>query len=399
MALNITNSLRQNQSGRISLSQKLCLLAAGISCLSFAASAHAFETKARNAILMDYETGAYLFTKNHQEMIAPASMSKLMTVYVLLSKLKDGEISLDDKFTVSENAWRKGGAASGGSTMFLKIGQEVRVEDLLKGILIQSGNDACIVVAENLAGSEAEFAAMMNETAEKIGLHNAHFENATGLPHPEHKISVEDLALLARRIIGEFPEFYHLFSTKEFTFNGIRQGNRNPLLYSLKGADGLKTGTSEAGFCLTGSAVRNNRRLIEVMAGLESNKQRSEETESLMTWGFANFDNYKFFNENQIMAEVPVWYGTVKTVDAVVPEKVVRTIKKSGKSKYGAKIIYDQPLKAPVLKGDKIGELFITYEDETVDKIPLVAKDNVAKIGPFSRFLANLKYFVFGTGE
>ena len=397
MALNITNSLRQNQSGRISLSQKLCLLAAGISCLSFAASAHAFETKARNAILMDYETGAYLFTKNHQEMIAPASMSKLMTVYVLLSKLKDGEISLDDKFTVSENAWRKGGAASGGSTMFLKIGQEVRVEDLLKGILIQSGNDACIVVAENLAGSEAEFAAMMNETAEKIGLHNAHFENATGLPHPEHKISVEDLALLARRIIGEF---YHLFSTKEFTFNGIRQGNRNPLLYSLKGADGLKTGhTSEAGFCLTGSAVRNNRRLIEVMAGLESNKQRSEETESLMTWGFANFDNYKFFNENQIMAEVPVWYGTVKTVDAVVPEKVVRTIKKSGKSKYGAKIIYDQPLKAPVLKGDKIGELFITYEDETVDKIPLVAKDNVAKIGPFSRFLANLKYFVFGTGE
>ena len=398
MALNITNSLRQNQSGRISLSQKLCLLAAGISCLSFAASAHAFETKARNAILMDYETGAYLFTKNHQEMIAPASMSKLMTVYVLLSKLKDGEISLDDKFTVSENAWRKGGAASGGSTMFLKIGQEVRVEDLLKGILIQSGNDACIVVAENLAGSEAEFAAMMNETAEKIGLHNAHFENATGLPHPEHKISVEDLALLARRIIGEFPEFYHLFSTKEFTFNGIRQGNRNPLLYSLKGADGLKT-TSEAGFCLTGSAVRNNRRLIEVMAGLESNKQRSEETESLMTWGFANFDNYKFFNENQIMAEVPVWYGTVKTVDAVVPEKVVRTIKKSGKSKYGAKIIYDQPLKAPVLKGDKIGELFITYEDETVDKIPLVAKDNVAKIGPFSRFLANLKYFVFGTGE
>ncbi|MDO5387560.1 MAG: serine hydrolase, partial [Pseudomonadota bacterium] len=164
MALNITNSLRQNQSGRISLSQKLCLLAAGISCLSFAASAHAFETKARNAILMDYETGAYLFTKNHQEMIAPASMSKLMTVYVLLSKLKDGEISLDDKFTVSENAWRKGGAASGGSTMFLKIGQEVRVEDLLKGILIQSGNDACIVVAENLAGSEAEFAAMMNET-------------------------------------------------------------------------------------------------------------------------------------------------------------------------------------------------------------------------------------------
>ncbi len=375
----------------------LCILAMGVSVLAMSKTANAFETKAKNAILMDYETGAYLFTKNHQDMIAPASMSKLMTVYVLLSKIKDGEVSLDDKYTVSENAWRKGGAASGGSTMFLKIGQEVRVEDLLKGILIQSGNDACIVVAENLAGSEEEFASMMNETAEKIGLENAHFVNATGLPHPEHKISVEDLAILARHIIKEFPEYYHLFSEKEFTYNGIRQGNRNPLLYSLKGADGLKTGhTSEAGFCLTGTAVRNDRRLIEVMTGLESNKQRSEETESLMTWGFANFDNYKFFTKNQIMAEVPVWYGTSKSVAAVVPEEVIKTIKKSGKSKYGAKMIYDEPLKAPILQGDKIGELFITYNDEIVDKIPLVAKDNVAKIGPFSRFLENLKYFVFG---
>lgn len=375
----------------------LCILAMGVSVLAMSKTANAFETKAKNAILMDYETGAYLFTKNHQDMIAPASMSKLMTVYVLLSKIKDGEVSLDDKYTVSENAWRKGGAASGGSTMFLKIGQEVRVEDLLKGILIQSGNDACIVVAENLAGSEEEFASMMNETAEKLGLENAHFVNATGLPHPEHKISVEDLAILARHIIKEFPEFYHLFSEKEFTFNGIRQGNRNPLLYSLKGADGLKTGhTSEAGFCLTGTAVRNDRRLIEVMTGLESNKQRSEETESLMTWGFANFDNYKFFTKNQIMAEVPVWYGTSKSVAAVVPEEVIKTIKKSAKSKYGAKMIYDEPLKAPILQGDKIGELFITYNDEIVDKIPLVAKDNVAKIGPFSRFLENLKYFVFG---
>lgn len=376
---------------------KFFALAAGISCLAAAATANAFETKARNAILVDYETGAYLFAKNHEEMIAPASMSKLMTVYVLLSKIKEGDVSLDETFTVSENAWRKGGAASGGSTMFLKIGQEVKVEDLLKGILIQSGNDACIVVAENIAGSEPEFAALMNETAEKIGLKHAHFENATGLPHPDHKVSVEDLALLARHIIKEFPEFYPLFAQKEFTFNGIRQGNRNPLLYSLKGADGLKTGhTSEAGFCLTGSAVRNGRRLIEVMAGLESNKQRAEETESLMTWGFANYDNYKFFTKNQIMAEIPVWYGAAKTVTAVVPEDIVKTIKKSGKSKYAAKIIYDKPLKAPVLQGDKIGELFITYEGETTDKIPLVAKDSVAKVGPFSRFLANLKYFVFG---
>lgn len=377
---------------------KLFIFAAGVSCLTLAANANAFETKAKNAILMDFETGAYLFKKNHQEMIAPASMSKLMTVYVLLSKIKEGEISLEDTFTVSEKAWRKGGAASGGSTMFLKIGQEVKVEDLIKGIIIQSGNDACITVAENIAGSEEEFAALLNETADKIGLKNSHFVNATGLPHPEHKVSVEDLAILARHIIKEFPDFYHVFKEKEFTFNGIKQGNRNPLLYSLKGADGLKTGhTDEAGFCLTGSVLRGDRRLIEVVAGLSSNKERAEETENLMTWGFAGFDNYKLFNQNQILAEIPVWYGAKPTVEAVVPEKVVYTMKKSTKNKYHAKTIYNTPLKAPVFKGDKIGELFISYGDNVVEKIPLVAKEDIAQIGAFSRFLENLKYFVFGT--
>ena len=376
---------------------KLFLMMVGVSCLGIS-SANAFETKAQNAILMDFETGEYLFTKNHKKMIAPASMSKLMTVYVLLTKIKEGEISLEDKFVVSEKAWRKGGAASGGSTMFLKIGQEVKVEDLIKGIIIQSGNDACITVAENVAGSEEEFAELLNETAQKIGLENAHFVNSTGLPHPEHRVSVEDLAILARHIIKEFPEFYHFFKEKEFTFNGIKQGNRNPLLYSLKGADGLKTGhTEEAGYCLTGSVTRGDRRLIEVVAGLESNKERSEETESLMTWGFASFDNYKLFNKNQIMAEVPVWYGTNKTVDAVVDADVVKTIRKSKRNKYSAKVVYDTPVKAPVYKGDKLGEIVISYKDKVVDRYPLVAKDSVAKMGPVSRFIENLKYFAFGT--
>lgn len=374
---------------------KLFLMACGISFMAIS-SANAFETKADNAILMDFDTGEYLFTKNHEEMIAPASMSKLMTIYVLLSKINEGEISLDDKFLVSEKAWRKGGAASGGSTMFLKIGQEVSVEDLIKGIVIQSGNDACIVVAENIAGSEEEFAELLNETAEKLGLENAHFENATGLPHPEHKISVEDLAKLARHIIKDFPDFYHFFKQKEFTYNGIKQGNRNPLLYTLKGADGLKTGhTSEAGYCLTGSVVRGDRRLIQVVAGLESNKERFEETESLMTWGFANYDNYKFFNRNQILAEVPVWYGATKNVDAVVEKDVVKTLKKSKRNKYTAKVVYNTPLKAPVYKGDKIGEVVISYKDKVVDKYPLVAKDSVAKMGAFSRFVENIKYFLF----
>ena len=374
---------------------KLFLMACGISFIAIS-SANAFETKADNAILMDFDTGEYLFTKNHEEMIAPASMSKLMTVYVLLSKINEGEISLDDKFLVSEKAWRKGGAASGGSTMFLKIGQEVSVEDLIKGIVIQSGNDACIVVAENIAGSEDEFAELLNETAEKLGLENAHFENATGLPHPEHKISVEDLAKLARHIIKDFPDFYHFFKQKEFTYNGIKQCKRNPLLYTLKGADGLKTGhSSEAGYCLTGSVVRGDRRLIQVVAGLESNKERFEETESLMTWGFANYDNYKFFNRNQILAEVPVWYGATKNVDAVVEKDVVKTLKKSKRNKYTAKVVYNTPLKAPVYKGDKIGEVIISYKDKVVDKYPLVAKDSVAKMGAFSRFVENIKYFLF----
>lgn len=375
-------------------------LICGISALSLATNAAAFETNARNAILMDYETGAYLFTKNHEEMIAPASMSKLMTVYVLLKKIKDGEISLEDKFTVSENAWRKGGAASGGSTMFLRIDQEVKVEDLIKGILIQSGNDACIVVAENVAGSEEEFAALLNETAEKLGLKHAHFENATGLPHPDHRISPEDLAILARHIIKEFPEFYPIFKQKEFTYNGIKQGNRNPLLYTLKGADGLKTGhTDEAGYCLTASVERGDRRLIEVVAGLSSNKERSQESESLMTWGFANFENFKFFNKNQIIAEIPVWYGAVPTVEAIVPDNVVRTAKKSDKNKFTAETVYNTPLKAPINKGDKIGEIRLMYGGELKESIPLVAKEDVTKMGFAGRFMANLKYFVFGNGK
>lgn len=379
------------------MKKNLHFLTLGISLLAFATSANAFETKAENAILMDYETGTYLFVKNHETMIAPASMSKLMTVYILLHKIKDGEISLEDTFTVSQKAWEKGGAASGGSTMFLKIGQEVKVEDLLRGILIQSGNDACITVAENISGSEEEFASLMNETAEKLGLKNAHFENSTGLPHPEHKISAEDLALLARHIIKEFPEYYKIFSEKEFTYNGIKQGNRNPLLYTLNGADGLKTGhTDEAGFCLTASAKRGDRRLIEVVAGLSSNKERSEESESMMTWGFANFDNYKFFNKNQILATVPVWYGAVPNVDLVAPDDVVVTVKKSTKHKYGAKIDYDTPVKAPIFKGDKLGEIKITYGEKILQTIPLIAKDDVAQVGPVSRFIANLKYFVLG---
>lgn len=372
------------------------VLTAGL-VLAGIGSAGAIETQARNAILMDYDTGQYLYVKDHEKMVPPASMSKLMTVNMIFEKLKDGSLSLDDTFTVSERAWKLGGAASGGSTMFLKIGEKVRVEDILKGILIQSGNDACIVAAENLAGSEDDFAEMMNKRARELGLNNSSFANSTGLPHPDQKMSVEDLAKLARHIIKEFPEFYHIFSEKYYTHNNITQGNRNPLLYSMPNADGLKTGhTEEAGFCLTASAKKGERRLIEVMTGMNSNKERSEEAERLMEWGFREFNNYNLLNKGQTIAEIPVVFGSEKQVRLVVPETVKRTLKKSQAPKIKMTAVYDKPVKAPVAAGDKLGEVRIELGGQEMENLPLVADRNVEKLGFFGRIGQNLKYLLFG---
>lgn len=372
------------------------VLTAGL-VLAGIGSAAAIETQARNAILMDYDTGQYLYVKDHEKMVPPASMSKLMTVNMIFEKLKDGSLSLDDTFTVSERAWKLGGAASGGSTMFLKIGEKVRVEDILKGILIQSGNDACIVAAENLAGSEDDFAEMMNKRARELGLNNSSFVNSTGLPHPDQKMSVEDLAKLARHIIKEFPEFYHIFSEKYYTHNNITQGNRNPLLYSMPNADGLKTGhTEEAGFCLTASAKKGERRLIEVMTGMNSNKERSEEAERLMEWGFREFNNYNLLNKGQTIAEIPVVFGSEKQVRLVVPETVKRTLKKSQAPKIKMTAVYDKPVKAPVAAGDKLGEVRIELDGQEMENLPLVADRNVEKLGFFGRIGQNLKYLLFG---
>ena len=373
------------------------VLTAGL-VLAGIGSAAAIETQARNAILMDYDTGQYLYVKDHEKMVPPASMSKLMTVNMIFEKLKDGSLSLDDTFTVSERAWKLGGAASGGSTMFLKIGEKVRVEDILKGILIQSGNDACIVAAENLAGSEDDFAEMMNKRARELGLDNSSFANSTGLPHPDQKMSVEDLAKLARHIIKVFPEFYHIFSEKYYTHNNITQGNRNPLLYSMPNADGLKTGhTEEAGFCLTASAKKGERRLIEVMTGMNSNKERSEEAERLMEWGFREFNNYNLLNKGQTIAEIPVVFGGEKQVRLVVPETVKRTLKKSQAPKIKMTAVYDKPVKAPVAAGDKLGEVRIELDGQEMENLPLVADRNVEKLGFFGRIGQNLKYLLFGS--
>ena len=360
-------------------------------------NAMSFETAARNAILMDYDTGEYLFTKNMDESVPPASMSKLMTDYILMSKIKDGSIKLEDTFSVSENAWRKGGAATGGSTMFLSIGDNVSVENLIKGIVIQSGNDACIVVAENVAGSEDDFVDLMNKTAKKLGLKNSHFENATGLPHPDHRMSMEDLAILSRHIISEFPELYHYFSQKEFVYNNIKQGNRNPLLYTMKGADGLKTGhTEEAGFCLAASATKGNRRLIEVMSGMNSNRERSEEAERLMSWGFREFNNFKILNKGQIVATAKVWYGKDKTVNLTVAEDVLKTVHRSQQENVKVSAEFDEPVKAPIKAGQEVGSIKIEIDGQTPLNVPLVAAADVAETGMLGKFWSNLKYFVFG---
>ena len=373
---------------------KILAFMLGVLC---AARAHAYETAAHNAILMDYDTGEYLFEKNIEEMVPPASMSKLMTVYILMSKIKDGSIGLTDTFSVSENAWRKGGAATGGSTMFLSIGDNVSVENIIKGIVIQSGNDACIVTAENIAGSEEDFAVLMNKTAEKLGLKNSIFANSTGLPHPDQRMSVEDLALLSRHIIQEFPDLYHYFSEKEFTYNNIKQGNRNPLLYSMKGADGLKTGhTEEAGFCLAASAVKNDRRLIEVMSGMSSNKERSDESERLMSWGFREFRNYKLFSKDQTVTKASVWYGARHSVDLTVGADVLKTVHGSQLENVKATAEFDEPVKAPIKAGQQIGVLKIEVPEQKTLEVPLVAANDVKKVGILGRFWANIKYFVFG---
>ena len=363
----------------------------------FSGSAYALETKAKNAILMDYDTGEYLLAHEAFVPVAPASMSKLMTVYVIFSKLKDGSLSLEDVFTVSENAWRTGGAASGSSTMFLPVGSKVKVEDLIKGIIIQSGNDACIVAAENIAGTEEDFAVLMNEKAKELGLKNSHFVNSTGLPHPDHRMSAEDLAKLARVLIHDFPEYYSVFSQKTFTYNNIVQGNRNPLLYSMKNADGLKTGhTSEAGFCLTASAKRDGRRLIGVMTGLKSNKERSEEAEKLMNWGFREFDNYKLFKQYQRIAAAPVYMGEEKTIDLVVGEDVVLTLARSKVQDIKLTAVFDKPVKAPIAQGQKLGTIKIEIPDAKTKYIPLYADHNVKKLGFWGRIWANVNYLLFG---
>jgi D-alanyl-D-alanine carboxypeptidase (penicillin-binding protein 5/6) len=387
----------------VQLSRFACFIVATVSLVALigaAPPALAFETQAREALLFDMSTGTPLFEKNADQLMPPASMSKMMTTYMVFDRLKKGELKLDDTFTVSANAWEKGGAASGGSTMFLEPGEEVSLEDLLRGIIVQSGNDACIVVAEGLSGSEEAFAAEMTEKGKEIGLLDTTFRNATGLPHPEHMTTARDLATLARRTIEDSPEFYPYYAEKEFTHNGIRQGNRNPLLYKDMGADGLKTGhTTEAGYGLTASAKQGERRLILVLNGLPSMKSRFEESERMMAWGFREFDTYTLFEPGEQVAEAEVWLGKEKTVPLVVPEGLKATLSRDGRKDMKVTVAYDGPVRAPVAEGDSIATLTVSVPDISPIEVPLAAGASVEEMGFMGKFAVALQQFVSNAAE
>ncbi len=351
------------------------------------------ETEAHNAYIIDMKTGAVLLDKGGEDRIAPASMSKMMTYYTAFTYLKEGKASLDDMLPVSEKAWR-----TQGSKMFVPLGGRVKIDDLLRGIIVQSGNDACIVLAEGLAGSEEAFVEKMNETAQKLGLTGSHFHNVTGLPDPEHYMTEHDLAILATHIITDFPEYYKYESLKDFTYNGIKQGNRNPLLYKDLGADGLKTGhTEEAGYCLTASAVRDNHRIIMVLAGLPTMKSRITESERLLEWAFREFGGYTLYKAGDPVDEAEVWLGTQAKVPLTVTSDAVVVIPRRARKDMKVTVSYDKPVKAPVVKGQEIGKLIVTTPGIAPTEFPLVAAADVDRLGTMGRIGATLGYLVFGS--
>jgi len=354
------------------------------------------DIKAREYILLDFQTGTVLTSKKPDERMPPSSMSKLMTGYMVYTALKAGKISLTDEFSVSQNAWRTGGAASGGSTMFLDPGSRVKVEDLIRGMIIQSGNDACIVLAEGMAGSEEAFADDMNKKAKEIGLTESNFVNSTGLPSDRHYMTPRDLATLARRIISDFPEYYALYSETSFTYNNVTQGNRNPLLYRLgSGADGLKTGhTQVAGFGLTASAIRGGRRLILVANGMASMKDRDEETSKLLDWGFREFVNRELFKAGETVSEADVWLGDTNIVPLAIASDVIVTVPRSAAQSLEAKVVYDGPLPAPIKQGTPVGKVVVSGSDMAPIEVPLVAAASVERLGFIGR-LKTAAYYIF----
>jgi D-alanyl-D-alanine carboxypeptidase (penicillin-binding protein 5/6) len=351
------------------------------------------DVAAKQAILVDSTTGAVLFAKDADSPMATSSMSKMMTMYLVFDALKMGKLKLDDTLPVSERAWKQEG-----SRMFLNVGDRVKVEDLIRGVIVQSGNDAAVTLAEGLgSGSESAFADMMNVKAKDLGMAGSHFVNATGLPDPQHYSTARDLATLAVALQRDFTEHYHYFSETSFTYNGISQGNRNPLLYRNMNVDGLKTGHAEAaGFGLTASCIRDGRRMVLVLNGMENMQARADESAKALDYGYREYGLYPVVKSGDVLANPAVWLGTTSNVQIVAAQDAVMTLPRAARSNMKVVVTFDQPIPAPVKSGDKIGELTITAPDMPAKVIPLVASGDVEQVGFFSRVFQKLSLMLLG---
>ena len=370
-----------------------------LKCFISSASAN-FEINARTAILQDYFSGEILYEKNADASIYPASMTKIMTAIVAFDLIKSGDLSLDDNFIVSEKAWRL--STAGYSSMFIMVGDEVSVEDLLRGIIVASGNDACIALAEGIAGTEEEFAILMTAKAQEIGMENTNFSNSSGINDPNNYSTVRDILLMSNYLIKEHPKFYEYFAEKEFTWDRtggdpITQGNRNPLLYKNLGADGIKTGyLAVEKYSLASSIMRNGRRLIAVGSGFNTKNARSRESTKILTYGLTNFDLVKIADSQTPISEVDVWLGKQNNVKVYTKKDIYKTIKKARKKNLKISVNYEGPIEAPINKDDVLAKLKVVYEDEIIGEYDLYALQDVKKLNMFSRLMRSLNYLIWG---
>ncbi|MDJ0921925.1 MAG: D-alanyl-D-alanine carboxypeptidase family protein [Henriciella sp.] len=361
--------------------------------ISGLSTAQIIETEAEYAVIMDHNTGEVLYAKNGDVPMIPASMTKIMTAHLVFTRLEAGEITLEDRFTVSENAWRKGGWATGGSTMGLQIGETPTVEELLRGVIVLSGNDACIVLAEGLAGSEEAFAREMTDLAQDMGLTSATFKNTSGLDEEGHRISAIDLARLAQIDIAKFPEYYSYYAEREMTWNGITQANRNPLLGASQGVDGLKTGhLSVSGYGLTASAQRGGKRRIIVLNGMPTSAARAQEAERLMRLAFSSFETQTLDLTGGRVAELDVWLGEARQVGVSIEEPIEVTAHIRAFDRGTTEIVYQSPITAPIEKGEEIAQMIITLEGKDPIELPLVATESVGRLDFLGKAIEGLSY-------
>jgi len=359
-----------------------------------------FDIKASTAILQDYSSGEILFEKDADREIYPASMTKIMTSIIAFELIEKGDLSLDDKFIISENAWRL--SQSGYSSMFIMVNDEVSVENLLKGIIIASGNDACVALAEGIAGSEEQFAILMTTKAQEIGMMNTNFSNASGINHPDNYSTVRDILIMSRYLIENYPKYYEYYKDKEFTWDRtggdpITQGNRNPLLYKKMGVDGIKTGyLAVEKYSLASSVIKKKRRLIGVGSGFKTKKDRSRESAKLLNWGLNNFDLIEITKKNATLTELDVWLGNKNKVKTYINEDVYKTIPKARKKYIKIIVEYNGPIEAPIKKDDVLGKMKIFYKDELLKKYDVLASENIKKVNIFSRIVKSINYLIWG---